>query len=313
MKDFPLSRFMLITISLSLSLIPIACGSDDGDDPEPVVVVEVPEADPTNANTTIEATPTAVANGTDASAITVTLADTKGNRFTTSGGAVVLSTTGLANISAVTDNSDGTYSATITNTAVETITLSGTLSGTAMTDTAEVTFEPELIGSSILKINCGGPEVTIGDETFLEDQFFFGPSNSFKNEDLTEIEGTNLDEIFYTERITKIESPNDPFSYNIPVSNGTYTVVLHFAEIFWGIAPEGINGGTGSRVFNVEIEGTTVFENIDLFEELGAARATGKFLDVEVMDGELTIVLQSSVDRPKISAIEVFGDGVINP
>ena len=97
--------------------------------------------DPTNGNTTLVAAPTnVVADGSTTSNVTVTLADASGNLLTASGGTVALSSTGSATIGAVTDNGDGTYTATVTNTVAESVTISGTLDGAAITDTATVTF-----------------------------------------------------------------------------------------------------------------------------------------------------------------------------
>ena len=110
-------------------------------------------ADPTNANTTLIASPTnVVANGSTTSSVTVTLADATGNLLSTSDGTVALSSTGSATISAVTDNNNGTYTATVTNTVAESVTISGTLDGAAITDTAAITFidveAPTLLSST---------------------------------------------------------------------------------------------------------------------------------------------------------------------
>ena len=105
------------------------------------VTFTVGAADPTNGNTTLVAAPTSVvADGSTTSSVTVTLADASGNLLTASGGTVALSSTGSATIGAVTDNGDGTYTATVTNTVAESVTISGTLDGAAITDTATVTF-----------------------------------------------------------------------------------------------------------------------------------------------------------------------------
>ena len=105
------------------------------------VTFTVGTADPTNGNTTLVAAPTSVvADGSTTSSVTVTLADASGNLLTASGGTVALSSTGSATIGAVTDNGDGTYTATVTNTVAESVTISGTLDGAAITDTATVTF-----------------------------------------------------------------------------------------------------------------------------------------------------------------------------
>jgi len=286
----------------------------------------LPVPDPTNVNTTIEATSSEIIDGTSTSTVTVQLADTDGSLLPFSGGVVALTTTGTATVSAVTDNADGTYTATVTNTVEETITISGTLADVAITDTAEITFNPddsnpaqeapqatETIGTSLLRINCGGPEVTFGDITFLEDQFFGPNGQTFTNPSVTEIAGTEMDAIYLTERVSA-DGPNSkgPTSYNIPVTNGTYTVKLYFAEIYWGVEnPQMLEGGVGSRIFNILMEDTEIFTGYDLFKEHGAASAGSKMYDVEVTDGELTISLLATVNKPKISAIEVFGTGTI--
>jgi hypothetical protein len=93
------------------------------------------------ATTTITASPTAiVANGTSTSTITVQAKDATGHNLTTSGGTVVLATT-RGTLGAVTDNGNGTYTATLTSSATAgTATVSGTLNGAAIASTATVTF-----------------------------------------------------------------------------------------------------------------------------------------------------------------------------
>lgn len=182
----------------------------------------------------------------------------------------------------------------------------------------DATESTDVIGSSLLKINCGGPEVTIAGETFLEDQYRFGPVAEYLADDsVTEIANTDLDTIYLTETITDNDNNGGPISYEIPVSNGTYTVKLYFAEIYWGVTKRdgmGDGGGEGSRIMDVDIEEMSILNNFDVFMAAGgAATAITKMYDIEVTDGVITIVFTSSVDKPKISAIEIFGDGTINP
>jgi hypothetical protein len=72
----------------------------------------------------------------------VQLKNGAGTNLTTSGGTVALSTT-AGTLSAVTDNNNGTYTATLTApTTVGTATVSGTINGQAITDTENVSFVP---------------------------------------------------------------------------------------------------------------------------------------------------------------------------
>jgi len=75
------------------------------------------------------------------STITVQLYDTDGNKITTGGATVLLATTGDAVLSAVVDNNDGTYTATAVNVTAETVTISATVNGTEILDTADVIFQ----------------------------------------------------------------------------------------------------------------------------------------------------------------------------
>jgi len=87
---------------------------------------------------TITANPTSiVADGSSTSTITVQLKDADGDDLT---GVVVLNTT-AGTLGSVTDNLDGTYTATLTSsTTVGTATITGTLDAAAITDDATVDF-----------------------------------------------------------------------------------------------------------------------------------------------------------------------------
>jgi adhesin/invasin len=92
---------------------------------------------------TIAADPaTITADGTSTSTVLVQLKDANGNNLTSGGATVILATT-LGSMGAVTDNGNGTYSATLTSGTVAGIaTVTGTLNGDAITDSAQVTFSP---------------------------------------------------------------------------------------------------------------------------------------------------------------------------
>ena len=93
------------------------------------------------ATSNISASPTAIlADGISSSTITVQAKDNVGNNATVGGATVTLATT-LGSISSVTDNGNGTYTATVTSsTTAATATVSGTLDGLTISDTAFVRF-----------------------------------------------------------------------------------------------------------------------------------------------------------------------------
>lgn len=82
------------------------------------------------------------------------------------------------------------------------------------------------------------------------------------------------------------------------ITNGATLVTLKFAEIYFTSA--------GQRVFNIEINGTVVESNFDVFTAAGGAfKAIDKQYNVNVTNGNVTIRLIPIVSNPKISAIRI--------
>jgi hypothetical protein len=76
---------------------------------------------------------------------------------------------------------------------------------------------------------------------------------------------------------------------------------LHFAENYTQAF------GVGIRTFDVDMEGTLRFDNVDIFSEVGARAALVKSTDVTVTDGQLNILFRHQLQNPSIDAIEVIG------
>lgn len=146
-------------------------------------------------------------------------------------------------------------------------------------------------GTTVKLINSGGPAVTFSGQTW-------GADNSFTNGSTystsAAIANTTNDAIYQTERFGN-------FSYSIPVTNGSYVVKLHFAEIYFN--------GSNLRKFNVSIEGQSVLSSYDIFAKAGFNAATTEQFNVTVADGTLNINFTSVVDQAKVSAIEVLTAG----
>jgi len=103
-----------------------------------------------------------------------------------------------------------------------------------------------------MKINCGGPAT----DGFLSDRYYIRGNNAGSN---TEISGTDLDPIYSTVRHSSNSS--DFVKYTLPLIDGLYTVTFLFAEQWRG------DGYT--REFSIEIEDTTVAEQINIFAAAG--------------------------------------------
>ncbi len=110
----------------------------------PSTTVALDPGTASTATTTISASPTTlVANGITTSTITVQAKDANHNDLTASGGAVTLHAT-VGTIGTVTDNTNGTYSATFTSpTTTGTATITGTIGGNAITTTPPPSRSPQ--------------------------------------------------------------------------------------------------------------------------------------------------------------------------
>ena len=100
------------------------------------------------------------------------------------------------------------------------------------------------------------------------------------------------------------------FTYSIPVdSRGRYTVVLHFAELYWVPDPSG-TVGVGSRVFRVYCNGSTLLDDFDIFKEAGTQHALTKtFFHLRPSaEGKLDLTFDPVLNYATISAIEVIDE-----
>jgi hypothetical protein len=166
-----------------------------------------------------------------------------------------------------------------------------------LSDVIELEYDPA--GVPALNINAGGPAVGTGGAVWSADQFFTGSGATFSN--AIPIQGTTDDVLYHTERY------GSSFGYAVSIANGTYTVNLHFAEIYFG-APGGGPGGPGSRTFDVDIEnGQGSLLNFDILAEASPAEALVKtFEGIVVTDGALDIAFTGVADNAKVSAIEIL-------
>ena len=88
--------------------------------------------------------------------------------------------------------------------------------------------------------------------------------------------------------------------WHFAVPNGSYTIVLHYAETYWGSANQ--------RVFDVYLEDTKVEDNFDIFVAAGNAqnRALTKKYNVAVTGNDLAVRFESEADRAAIRGIEII-------
>ena len=159
--------------------------------------------------------------------------------------------------------------------------------------TLTVVPEPE-----IYRVNAGGDGYsTPNGRRFAGDAYFAGGTVSAAT--TRNIAGTADDYLYQTGR------HGSSFAYNIPTGNGSYDVVLHFAETYWGNT---VPGGAGSRKFHVDLEGARKLTDYDIFARAGGAlRAAQETFRVTVTDGTLNVAfLKGAADNPAVKAIEVL-------
>jgi hypothetical protein len=113
------------------------------------------------ANTTISANPASItANGTSTSTVTVQAKDANNNNYVTSGGTVTLSTS-AGSLGSVTDNQNGTYTATLTSsTTAGTANITGTIAGTAIGHSTSVAFSPGPVSAAKTTISANPASIT---------------------------------------------------------------------------------------------------------------------------------------------------------
>jgi len=141
----------------------------------------------------------------------------------------------------------------------------------------------------VYAVNVGGPEISFNGYTYSADQF----STDGATRDITDdIEGTEEDILYQSERY-------GDYSYEIPVTNGSYDVLMHFAETYWDEA--------GKRLFHVSVEGERIFTDLDLADSAGQLTAFQHTVqDVVVTDGSLTVTIETIEDNGSIAGIALF-------
>lgn len=147
-----------------------------------------------------------------------------------------------------------------------------------------------------IRINCGGSAYTdAAGKSWAADSGFTGGTTYSTTDDIA---GTSDATLYQTEEWGDTQSA--PFSYTFDLPQGSYTVKLYFAEIYANWCQ------TGSRVFNVDINGTPVLQNFDIYDAAGCETALIRQFNAATVNGKITINF-TNVDNlhPKVNAIEI--------
>lgn len=143
-----------------------------------------------------------------------------------------------------------------------------------------------------LRVNCGGPSYTDSKGNVWQADFGFRGGKELTSSAV--ITGTPDPTLFHSYRW-------NPGTYSFQIPDGKYQVNLYFAEA------NSTFEKLGARVFNVSVQGSLVFPNLDIFSEVGANTALIESTTASVTNGTLTLAFgYVSGGEPDVSAIEVL-------
>lgn len=150
--------------------------------------------------------------------------------------------------------------------------------------------------SQSVNIDCGAYQSyrAADGAVWSADQYYSGGQQLYTSYNVS---GTSDSPLYRTSRVGYYGD----FSYAIPVSNGSYSLTLKFADVQFS-AP-------GQRIFNVVVNGTTVLSRFDVAAAGGFYNAIDRQFPVVVTDGTLRIQVQGVVKVGLLSAIQLSATG----
>ena len=151
--------------------------------------------------------------------------------------------------------------------------------------------EPTSLTSSdvVFAVNAGGSlfEAPNG-ITYNADKNFVGGLTA---KTTNGIEGTYDDPLYQSERYGN-------FSYNVPVSSGTYEITFKMAEIYFQTS--------GKRQFDILAENNLIVSNLDIYAMAGGHNKVYDIVKtVTVTDGTLNLNFKTDINNAKVSALHV--------
>lgn len=170
------------------------------------------------------------------------------------------------------------------------------------------------IGTSLIaqvdyvkRVNCGSTVAATYSGNVFDADLSVPGDMTFDGENAYTSSYITLNQPFKSARYTD----NPQMHYRFDVANGNYRVLLHFVEVYHGIAP---NTDPNTRVFDLDIE--EQYAETDL-SPISAAGGPDQIYTIDrtitVQDGELTITFTKVSNDPIINAIEIFGVSTGSP
>jgi Malectin domain/Bacterial Ig domain len=157
----------------------------------------------------------------------------------------------------------------------------------AVTFRVSNTTTPPPTTFSPIRVNSGGPAYVDPEQLAWSTDYGFSGGSVFST--TSAIANTTADPMYQDQR-----SSITPLTYSFTVPNGNYNVFLKFAELS--------NSTTGQRAFHVDINGSRIYSNFDVYASGG-----GRFIAVK-----RTVPISVSGGRIQITFTPVRGYAIIN-
>lgn len=196
-----------------------------------------------------------------------------------------------------------TATRTATSTATRSVTPTSSRTATSQAATATRSATPSATatarppdGAFAVRLNAGGPTyVDAAGAVWQADQIYtpggWGYVGGQTYAVTRPIANTEDDALYQSERYNLT-------GYRFDVPNGRYRVTLRLAELYYSCV--------GCRVFDAQIESTTIFSNVDIYRTMLARDAAlDLVVIVDISDGQLTLDFVRRAEAPKVNGIEV--------
>jgi hypothetical protein len=146
-----------------------------------------------------------------------------------------------------------------------------------------------------IRVNAAGSPYTDSKGQVWSADFGFNTGNLSRCAPRSTVTGTSDAFLFKSARWGGTNTPELQYTFRLP--NGSYIVNLYFAE------PCGLPAGT--RVFDVQLQGATVFSALDIAKIAGLNHSLIESATVSVRKRRLTIRFVHHLNNPMINAIEI--------
>jgi hypothetical protein len=149
-----------------------------------------------------------------------------------------------------------------------------------------------------IRVNAGGPAYSDSKGHSWSADYGFNTGTLSNSAPKVTVSGTPDPTLFKSARVGT--SSGADLQYQFAVSNGLYNVNLYFAETYFTAASQ--------RVFDVQMQGTTVFAALDIFATAGLDHALVKSATVSVTNGQLIIRFAHRPygNVPVVAALEIL-------